>query len=244
VARAIFESALPVVSAVGHEIDFSIADFVADVRAATPAWRRKSSPRACCQPRVCAGRAVAFASARPAQPRTQSGKLRRAGRPAGAIASAPAPGESYQRLDDLQSGLWRHLKQAARARGLVLQNLAGRFLRAQPSSRLPLRARPCASWKSACTRSGRSRCWPRLLPHHRCRHRSGVARRDESRGGTKLKTRLAQGEVISVAAKDEALKGASLDCAYGSARKRVARSLSEPSPGPLHTPRAEARKGR
>jgi exodeoxyribonuclease VII large subunit len=36
VARAIFESALPVVSAVGHEIDFTIADFVADMRAATP----------------------------------------------------------------------------------------------------------------------------------------------------------------------------------------------------------------
>jgi exodeoxyribonuclease VII large subunit len=36
VARAIFESAIPVVSAVGHEIDFTISDFVADVRAATP----------------------------------------------------------------------------------------------------------------------------------------------------------------------------------------------------------------
>ena len=36
VARAIFESELPVVSAVGHEIDFTISDFVADVRAATP----------------------------------------------------------------------------------------------------------------------------------------------------------------------------------------------------------------
>jgi exodeoxyribonuclease VII large subunit len=36
VARAIFESAVPVVSAVGHEIDFTIADFVADLRAATP----------------------------------------------------------------------------------------------------------------------------------------------------------------------------------------------------------------
>ena len=35
-ARAIHASALPVVSAVGHEIDFTIADFVADVRAATP----------------------------------------------------------------------------------------------------------------------------------------------------------------------------------------------------------------
>lgn len=36
VARAIFESVVPVISAVGHEIDFSIADFVADFRAPTP----------------------------------------------------------------------------------------------------------------------------------------------------------------------------------------------------------------
>jgi len=36
VARAIVQSAVPVVSAVGHEIDFTIADFAADLRAATP----------------------------------------------------------------------------------------------------------------------------------------------------------------------------------------------------------------
>ncbi len=36
VARSIAASAVPVVSAVGHEIDFTIADFVADLRAATP----------------------------------------------------------------------------------------------------------------------------------------------------------------------------------------------------------------
>ena len=36
VARAIFHSEIPVVSAVGHEIDFTIADFVADLRAPTP----------------------------------------------------------------------------------------------------------------------------------------------------------------------------------------------------------------
>jgi len=35
-ARAIVKSKLPVISAVGHEVDFTIADFVADVRAATP----------------------------------------------------------------------------------------------------------------------------------------------------------------------------------------------------------------
>jgi exodeoxyribonuclease VII large subunit len=36
VARAIFASTVPVISAVGHEIDFTIADFVADQRAPTP----------------------------------------------------------------------------------------------------------------------------------------------------------------------------------------------------------------
>ncbi len=36
VARAIFNSEIPVITGIGHEIDFTIADFVADLRAATP----------------------------------------------------------------------------------------------------------------------------------------------------------------------------------------------------------------
>ncbi len=36
VARAIYDSKLPVISAVGHEVDFTISDFVADLRAPTP----------------------------------------------------------------------------------------------------------------------------------------------------------------------------------------------------------------
>ena len=36
VARAIFDSKIPIISAVGHEVDYTIADFVADMRAPTP----------------------------------------------------------------------------------------------------------------------------------------------------------------------------------------------------------------
>ena len=36
VARAIYDSKIPIISAVGHEVDFTIADFVADLRAPTP----------------------------------------------------------------------------------------------------------------------------------------------------------------------------------------------------------------
>ncbi|MCY8522308.1 exodeoxyribonuclease VII large subunit, partial [Bacillus atrophaeus] len=36
VARSIFSSRIPIISAVGHETDFTISDFVADIRAATP----------------------------------------------------------------------------------------------------------------------------------------------------------------------------------------------------------------
>jgi len=36
VARAIFDSDIPVVTGIGHEVDFTIADFVVDQRAATP----------------------------------------------------------------------------------------------------------------------------------------------------------------------------------------------------------------
>jgi exodeoxyribonuclease VII large subunit len=36
VAKSIFDSKIPIISAVGHEVDFTIADFVADLRAPTP----------------------------------------------------------------------------------------------------------------------------------------------------------------------------------------------------------------
>jgi exodeoxyribonuclease VII large subunit len=111
VARAIFESAIPVVSAVGHEIDFTISDFVADVRAATPSAAAEIITEG-----VFASRQlVADLTQRMARahPRRRMNEL-------------------SQRLDDLQAGLLRCTRRGTKERQVAWQNLATRLLRVRP----------------------------------------------------------------------------------------------------------------
>ncbi len=140
VARAIFESQLPVVSAVGHEIDFTIADFVADVRAATPSAAAEIITEGVFASREFVANAPALLQ------RAARRKIEREIEHFDSVASRLLRlhprrklNDSLQRLDDLQGGLLRNLKTAARSRQLVLENLAGRFLRAKPA--LALKAR-------------------------------------------------------------------------------------------------------
>jgi exodeoxyribonuclease VII large subunit len=118
VARAIFESVIPVVSAVGHEIDFTISDFVADVRAATPSAAAEIITEG-----VFASREfVANLMRRMAQahPRRRLN-------------------ESLQRLDDLRSGLLRCTKQGVSERGVTWRNLATRLRQVRPKQLLKQR---------------------------------------------------------------------------------------------------------
>jgi exodeoxyribonuclease VII large subunit len=118
VARAIFESAIPVVSAVGHEIDFTIADFVADVRAATPSAAAEI---------ITEG---VFASRQFVE-----GLLRRM------MQAHPRKrlDESLQRLDDLQAGLLRCGRQGIRERQVACNNLAARLRQVRPKQLLKQR---------------------------------------------------------------------------------------------------------
>ena len=118
VARAIFESELPVVSAVGHEIDFTISDFVADVRAATPSAAAEIITEG-----VFASREFVTNLMRrmaQAHPRRRLN-------------------EQLQRLDDLQTGLLRQTKQGVRERQVVCRNLSTRLRQVRPKQFLKQR---------------------------------------------------------------------------------------------------------
>ena len=140
VARSIFDSSIPVVSAVGHEIDFTISDFVADLRAATPSAAAEIITEgffACRQ--FVAGAASAinsrvrqhlvhrqedFESVR--QRMSRAHPRRRLDHQA-------------QRLDDLQSTLGRCAERCVRERSVALHNLAARLLRVRPRQLLKQR---------------------------------------------------------------------------------------------------------
>jgi exodeoxyribonuclease VII large subunit len=199
VARAIFESAVPVVSAVGHEIDFSISDFVADVRAATPSVAAELITEG-----VFASREFVME----APLRLRQLVRRRMDREIDnfdALATRLTRlhprrrvDEYAQRLDDLQSVLSRNLRHAARARGLVLQNLVGRFLRAKPSLRLQSRREVLRQLEKRLKVLGPEQVLARGYSIT-TDAATGKVMRDAAkvRTGQKLKTRLAKGSVVS-----------------------------------------------
>jgi len=200
VARAIFHSALPVVSAVGHEIDFSIADFVADLRAATPSVAAELITEG-----VFASREFVWdASSR--LRRLARRKLERSESDFAAQAARLARlhprrrlDDSLQRLDDLQSSLLRRLKQSARSRGQALQHLAGRFLRAKPSTRLATRREALRQLEKRLHALGPEQVLARGYSIT-TDATTGQVLRDAAQvaSGQTLKTRLARGELASV----------------------------------------------
>jgi exodeoxyribonuclease VII large subunit len=133
VARAIFDSELPVVSAVGHEIDFTISDFVADFRAATPSAGAEVITEgvfSSCQFLLEAGERLGQLA------RKQLEDKRRFGAQITARLVRVHPrrqlNERLQQLDDLQSSLLRCAKQRARQRQVAWRNLAERLSRVRP----------------------------------------------------------------------------------------------------------------
>ena len=133
VARAIFHSALPVVSAVGHEIDFTISDFVADVRAATPS----AAAEIITEGVFSSCRFVAESSARMwqllnQQLDTKRNDLAQISQRLARLHPRRKFNEWLQRLDDLQLALLRCVKQGLRQQRISCRNLTERLSRVRP----------------------------------------------------------------------------------------------------------------
>jgi len=203
VARAIFESAIPVVSAVGHEIDFTIADFVADIRAATPSAAAEiiTEDFFACREFVADAPFRLQQLARRKIGRELEGFDSLAGRLA-RLHPRRRLDDWLLRLDDLQSGLMRCLKTTARSRNLVLQNLAGRFLRAKPSVSLKSKKENLRQLEKRLNALGPEQVLARGYSIT-TDAATGKVLRDAKKviAGQKLKTRLAKGEVLSKAEK-------------------------------------------
>jgi len=133
VARAIFESAIPVVSAVGHEIDFTIGDFVADVRAATPSAAAEIITEGVF---ACREFVVKVPELLRLRLRQRLGGLAEDFDQVQQRLKRVHPlrrlDGCLQRLDDLQVGLLRCAKQGVRDGRAVWKSSAGRLMRLRP----------------------------------------------------------------------------------------------------------------
>jgi exodeoxyribonuclease VII large subunit len=203
VARAIFESAIPIISAIGHEIDFTIADFVADVRAATPSAAAEiitegifSSCKFLSQcgerMRQLFGQQIEgkeFLLQQNAQRLTRAHPRRKFQ-------------NWLQRLDDLQNNLSRCAKHGTRHSQIVLRNLSERLHRIRPSQFLKRRREQLRQIQKQLNLLGPEQVLSRGYSIT-MDAADGKVLRDAKKikAGQKLKTRLKSGEIFSEAQK-------------------------------------------
>jgi exodeoxyribonuclease VII large subunit len=140
VARAIFNSALPVVSAVGHEIDFTISDFVADLRAATPS----AAAEIITEGVFSSWQFISQADSRLRQLlgehlETKALALKVCNQRLMRLHPRRRLDQWIQRLDEIQLDMVRCARQGLRDRHVVWSNLANRLQRVRPAQLLKQR---------------------------------------------------------------------------------------------------------
>jgi len=198
VAQAIFASALPVVSAIGHEIDFTISDFVADFRAATPSAAAEIITEG-----VFASREFVAGA-----PEWLRGRVRR--RLEGAVEDLELLharlarlhprrrlDDSLQRLDDLQTSLLRCAKTAARDRTVALQHLYGRFQRVRPAQVIKQRRESLRQRERQLNLLGPAQVLARGYSITMDDAGKIIRSAAETQPGQSLRTKLGQGDVLS-----------------------------------------------
>ncbi len=221
VARAIAASALPVVSAVGHEIDFTIADFAADLRAPTPsAAAELIAPDTGALLERLSAAAEIFE--RGLRDRVERNRERLVGFASGALEKEPRRRllDARQRLDLAQEGLSRAAADGLRELRSRLDEKSCCLRVAGLQQSLELRVKLVATWRE---KLGVVMCCEQARVKSRLREAEGLLRvlgpqatlergysiTLDERGevirsaaststGVRIRTRLANGEIVSV----------------------------------------------
>ncbi len=196
--RAVAASTVPVISAVGHEIDFTLCDFAADVRAETPSGAAElisSRHLACVERALNAGSALEdIAAARLEHARQQLDHARSRLR---LLSPAAQLEQSQLRLDDLTNRLAAALRHAAQERREQLAAARARLAAASPERRVQLEShRLLALWKRLESASPKS-VLNRGFALVRDAQGRPVSRASEVRPGDAIVTEFADGEVRS-----------------------------------------------
>src|SRR5687768_17491538 len=137
VARAIFDCQIPIVSGVGHEVDFTIADFVADVRAPTPSGAAELVAPDCnewTRSVEILGRRVRTAIVRGLASRQQ--RLVWLERRLAQVHPGVELRQKAQRLDELEQRLIRVARGGLQERRTTLMHLAAHLRQRSPALRV------------------------------------------------------------------------------------------------------------
>lgn len=137
VARAIHGCAVPVITGIGHEVDFTIADFVADLRAPTPSGAAELAvPDGAAWRSMLARLAQRFALAMSRQQRDELERLQRLQRRFALAHPGSRLAQSAQRLDELEQRLVSRLRERLADRRTAMTELRARLAAASPVLRL------------------------------------------------------------------------------------------------------------
>jgi exodeoxyribonuclease VII large subunit len=137
VARAIFESRVPVISAVGHETDYTIADFTADLRAPTPsAAAELTVPDSSELKKHISSLSVRMETAAIRHVSDLSERLEYISGRIGPEKLTDFLRQNYQRVDELNVRLERHAGRIMESGRSSLSSLAGRLNAVSPLSTL------------------------------------------------------------------------------------------------------------
>ncbi|MCU0760028.1 MAG: exodeoxyribonuclease VII large subunit [Steroidobacteraceae bacterium] len=137
VARAIRASPVPVITGIGHEVDFTIADFVADVRAPTPSGAAELAVPDRREWLLRIGRiAQRLDAAALRRMRSEAERLQRLRHRLARLHPGTRLQQRAQRLDELEQRLVAMLRLRLAGEGARLQDLAARLAARSPALRL------------------------------------------------------------------------------------------------------------